>query len=156
MVYNCGENGYSTEPALIPNPENLEEIFPQSDIISLHCPLTTTTNGLINKHTIAQMKKDVCIINTARGAIVNEKDLFQALIDKKVGGAALDVFEDEPPSFDNPLFALDNVIFTPHIGGASYNSLKNMGIDATRNVLSILKGSSVDPECLLNKEVFET
>lgn len=107
---------------------------------------------MINRNTIAQMKQGVYIINTARGGIVNEDDLFRALQERRVGGAALDVFEEEPPAADHPLFKLDNAIFTTHVAGASDNSLRNMGVDSVKNVLAVLKGEPPDPESLVNKE----
>ena len=142
-------------PQYISKVKSTEEVFSQADIVSLHCPLSSQTKHLINKQTIDQMKESVYIINTARGGIINEKDLLQALKEKRIRGAALDVFEAEPPAVDNPLLKMDNVIFTPHIGGSSDNSLKNMGIEAVTNVLSLLKNESIDMESLLNKEVLE-
>jgi len=142
-------------PSHISKVQNVAEIFPKADIISLHCPLTPETKNLINRQTIAQMKKDVYIINTARGGIVNEADLFQALQQKQVGGAALDTFEVEPPDTDNPLFKLDNVIFTTHISGMSDNSFKNMGIGAVKNALSVLKGELIERQSLVNKAVLK-
>ncbi len=131
----------------------LEDILPQADILSLHCPLTNETKGLINKQTISQMKGNALIINTARGGIINESDLIFALQNNQIGGAALDVFEEEPPAADNPLFKMDNVILTTHISGISDNSYKNMGMDAVKNVLSVLKGASLDMESLINKDI---
>lgn len=139
-------------PPYISKVKKVEEIFPGADIISLHCPLTPETRGMINRNTIAQMKQGVYIINTARGGIVNEDDLFRALQERRVGGAALDVFEEEPPAADHPLLQLDNAIFTTHVAGASDNSLKNMGVDSVKNVLAVLKGEPPDPESLVNKE----
>lgn len=139
-------------PPYISKVKKVEEIFPRADIISLHCPLTPETRGMINRNTIAQMKQGVYIINTARGGIVNEDDLFRALQERRVGGAALDVFEEEPPAADYPLFQLDNAIFTTHVAGASDNSLRNMGVDSVKNVLAVLKGEPPDPESLVNKE----
>jgi D-3-phosphoglycerate dehydrogenase len=142
-------------PGNITEIKKLENIFVQADIISLHCPLTKDTKHLINKQTISQMKKGVYLINTARGGIVNESDLFQALQEKRIGGAALDVFEVEPPKKNNPLFKLENVILTTHIGGVSDNSLKNMGIGAVKNVLAVLKGEAFNKNVLLNKAVLQ-
>jgi D-3-phosphoglycerate dehydrogenase len=143
--------------AALPHPVtkagNAADIFSQADIISLHCPLTPDTRNLINAQTIAQMKLGVYIINTARGGIVNEADLLRALQDQQVGGAALDVFEVEPPAGDHPLFQLNNVIFTSHVAGASDNSLKNMGVESVSNVLAVLKGHVPDRESLANPEV---
>ena len=99
------------------------------------------------------MKHGVYIVNTARGGIVNEADLMRALQDQRVGGAALDVFEVEPPAGDHSLFRLNDVIFTSHVAGASDNSLKNMGVESVTNVLGVLKGQAPDRESLVNPEV---
>ena len=143
----------ATLPRPIARAKNAADIYSQSDIISLHCPLTPDTRNLINAQAIAQMKHGVYIINTARGGIVNEADLLRALQDRHVGGAALDVFEVEPPAGDHPLFRLDNVIFTSHVAGASDNSLKNMGLEAVQNVLAVLQGRAPDRKSLVNPEV---
>jgi glycerate dehydrogenase len=95
---------------------SLEELLKESDFITLHCPLTSDTKHLINKSKLELMKPEACIINTSRGAIINEMDLIEALKNKKIAGAALDVQEQEPPELDNPLFNMKNVILTPHIG----------------------------------------
>jgi D-3-phosphoglycerate dehydrogenase len=136
---------------------NLENVLSQADIISLHCPLTKETKHLINKQTISHMhmKKSAYLVNTARGEIVNETDLFQALKKKQIGGAALDVFEVEPPNKNSPLFKLEDVVLTTHIGGISDNSLKNMGIGAVKNVLAVLKGEAISTNVLLNKPIFK-
>lgn len=152
LAYHPSCTGEALAP-YISKVKNAADIFPQADIISLHCPLTPETKGMINIKTISQMKQGVYIINTARGGIVNEKDLFRALQEGRVGGAALDVFEVEPPAADHPLFQLGNVIFTTHVAGASDNSLKNMGTDSVKNVLAVLNGESPDMESLVNKEV---
>ncbi len=131
------------------------EIFPRADIISLHCPLNENTRYLINKDSIAAMKDGAYLVNTARGGIINEVDLHQALMNGKLGGAALDAFEKEPPPADHPLFSLDNVIMTTHIGGVSDNSFRNMGIGAVTNVLSVLNGEFPELESLVNKAVLD-
>lgn len=91
-----------------------DEVFAKSDYISLHAPLTEETKHTVNKDSIAKMKDGVIIINTSRGPLINEKDLYDALKSGKVAGAALDVMEVEPPDLSNPLLTLDNVIITPH------------------------------------------
>lgn len=142
-----------TLPQYISKVQSVEDVLSEADIISLHCPLTPETKHLINKQTISQMKESAYIINTARGGIINEGDLLQALVKKRIRGAALDVLEVEHPTANNTLINMDNVIFTPHVGGSSDNSLRNMGIDAVTNVLGVLNNEHVDMESLLNKEV---
>ncbi len=101
---------------------DLDTIFRSANFITLHSPLTEDTRNLINRESIARMKKGVRIINCARGGIVNEEDLNEALQSGHVAGAALDVFSNEPPLSDNPLLAQPNVILTPHLGASSEQS----------------------------------
>lgn len=137
-------------PDYISKVKHVNDLFPLADIISLHCPLTPKTKGMINKQTIASMKKGVYIINTARGGLVHEDDLVQALQEGQIAGAALDVFEEEPPPAHHPLFKLENVIVTTHVAGMSDNSVKNMGIESAKNVLAVLKGEKLNREALWN------
>jgi len=102
------------------------DLFKDSDIISLHVPLTDETKGMINKETIAQMKDGVIIINTARGKLINEADLAEALKSGKVKYAGIDVFWNEPPE-GSPLLELDNVILTPHLGANTYENMDRIG-----------------------------
>jgi D-3-phosphoglycerate dehydrogenase len=116
---------------------DLEELFTRSDFITIHTPLTNETKNLINKNTIKKMKPGVRIINCARGGIVSEKDLYEALVEGKVAGAALDVLEKEPPQ-DNPLVALDNVITTPHLGASTREAQENVAIAVAEQVVDYL------------------
>ncbi|UFS70349.1 D-2-hydroxyacid dehydrogenase [Geomonas sp. RF6] len=95
---------------------SFEEVMKKSDFVSIHCPLTAQTRHLINRESLALMRPTAYIINTSRGGIINEADLIEALRNGTIAGAGLDVQEQEPPETDNPLFAMDNVIMTPHIG----------------------------------------
>lgn len=94
----------------------LEELLKRSDFVSIHCPLSPQTKHLINRETLKLMKPSAFIINTSRGSIIKETDLIEALQNKTIAGAALDVQDPEPPELDNPMFDMDNVILTPHIG----------------------------------------
>ncbi len=116
---------------------SLEEIYKQSDYISLHVALTDETRGMINHETIAKMKDGVRIVNCARGELVNSNDLDAALESGKVAGAALDVFETEPPG-ESPLFRHSNVIATPHIGGSTQEAQENVGIKIAQQVRDYL------------------
>ena len=109
-----------------------DELLAQSDYLSLHCPLNDETRGLINRRTLAKMKAGSVLINTARGGLVVEADLIEALRDGPLSAAGLDVFEQEPPSADNPLFKLDNVVVTPHLAGADSMSLQDMATEAAQ------------------------
>ncbi|MBR2801853.1 MAG: D-2-hydroxyacid dehydrogenase [Erysipelotrichaceae bacterium] len=110
---------------------SLEELLKESDYVSLHCPLTPATKYLINKDTLALMKPTAFLINTSRGPLIDEKALIEVLKERRIAGAALDVQEEEPLAEDSPLFELDNVILTPHIGWK--------GVDTRRRMVSILK-----------------
>lgn len=103
-----------------------EEIYKYSDIISLHVPLTSLTQGMINNTSLNLMKSSAYLINTARGPIVNEEDLFYTLTNKKIAGAGLDVYSQEPPTCEG-LLSLENVICTPHIAGNSQEAVLAMG-----------------------------
>lgn len=116
---------------------SLDELYAESDFLSLHCPLNDNTRGLINKTSLAKMKKGSTLINTARGGLVVEADLLQALTSGHLRAAGLDVFEVEPTSAENPLFKLDNVVVTPHLAGIDWLSLQNMGIESANNIVNL-------------------
>ena len=130
----------------------MPELFAQSDVISLHAPLTPETQGLIDEAAIARMKPGVWIVNTSRGKVVNEKALYEALVAGKVAGYATDVFETEPP-VGSPLFGLPNVIASPHMGTHTRESLQLMGDRAANTVLRVLRGER--PEFVVNPEVYD-
>jgi D-3-phosphoglycerate dehydrogenase len=115
----------------------LEEIYSASDIITLHAPLNENTRQLINGETLGKMKEGVVIVNTSRGDLIDEKALYQALVDGKVQGAGLDVFSKEPP-VGEPLLTLPNVVATPHIATHTVESNYRMGIRAVENVIQVL------------------
>ncbi|MBM4256315.1 MAG: phosphoglycerate dehydrogenase [Deltaproteobacteria bacterium] len=118
---------------------SLDEIYANADFITVHTPLTKETRGLIGKDAFAKMKKGVRIINCARGGIIDEVALVDAITSKKVAGAALDVFVDEPPPNDHPLLKLDQVVATPHLGAATDEAQINVAIaiaDQVGNFLS--------------------
>jgi D-3-phosphoglycerate dehydrogenase len=123
-----------------------EQLLEQSDIISLHCPLTDETRGIINKETIAKMKDGVILVNTARGGLIVEQDLREALDSKKVKAAGLDVFSTEPPAKDNPLITCQNVTLSPHMGGVTYESFKDMMAGAMQNMVIYEQGRMAELE----------
>jgi len=133
--------------------KHFEDLLPEADILSLHCPLSPATRGLVNKRTIELMKDGAYIVNTARGGLIDESQLFEALSSGRVRGAALDVFEREPPAAGNPLMGLENVILTPHVGGASDRSLAITGLQSVRNVLAVLENEPIDPLHVVNAKV---
>jgi len=121
---------------------SFEKLLVESDIVSLHVPLTEETKGMMNRQTFRLMKRSAILINTARGTLVNEKDLYEALQDRTIAGAGLDVFEKEPPSPDNPLFKLENVILTPHISAGTKDALIAKMRAAFANMVRVTKGET--------------
>lgn len=119
---------------------SFEEILSQVDILSFHCPLTTENKEILNETTLAMMKSNAIIINTARGKLINEAALYNALKEGKVCAAGLDVHYEEPLPQNHPLSTLDNVILTPHIGGLSFETFQTMMKEAIENIVAFDKG----------------
>lgn len=141
-----------------------DTLFKESDVITIHVPLTPETKHSIGKAEFDLMKDTACIINCARGGIINEEDLYQALSNNEIGGAGLDVFETEPP-VDNPLLTLDNLVATPHIGASTREAQRDAAIIVAKEIKEVLTGGTarnvlnmpvLDPETmLLIKPYFE-
>lgn len=121
---------------------SLSELAQRSDFISVNCDLNPTSKHLVNQSLLAQMKPTAILINTARGPIVNEKDLVDALQEKKIAGAGLDVFEDEPIPSNSPLLKMDNVLLAPHNSNSSPTAWENVHWNTIRN---LLLGLDIDP-----------
>lgn len=119
---------------------SLDRIYAEADFISVNCALTDSTRNLINKEAIDKMKQNAIIVVSARGGIVDEAALYEALKSGKLGGAGLDVFEPEPISPDNPLLQLENVIFTPHLGTSVAEGRVKMAVTAAEEVIRVLTG----------------
>lgn len=117
-----------------------DELFAQSDVITLHCPLTKDTEKLINQHTLSLMKPTALLINTSRGAVIDEAALAHALNEGKLGGAGLDVLSTEPPASDNPLLTAKNCVITPHIAWAAKDARARLIQVVTENVRGFLEG----------------
>jgi len=130
----------------------LDEVVKAADFISIHVPLTATTRNLISTREFGLMKKGAFLVNIARGGVVDEAALFSALKEKKIGGAALDVFAQEPPT-GSPLLSLDNFIATPHMGGYTMEALNETGMICVRNIMEVLNGRK--PDFLNNPEVLK-
>jgi D-3-phosphoglycerate dehydrogenase / 2-oxoglutarate reductase len=120
----------------------LDELFSRSDYITIHVPRMESTVNLLNAEAFAKMKKGVMIINCARGGIINEDDLYDAIKSGKVAGAALDVFESEPPG-DNPLLTLDQVIATPHLGASTKEAQTNVAVAAAKQIIAYLLHNTI-------------
>ncbi len=123
---------------------SLDELLANSDYITLHCPLNDQTKYLINKETIAKMKPSAVIVNTGRGPLINEADLCEALAAKRIAGAGLDVQEVEPPAEDSPLYTLDNVIITPHMGWKGLETRQRLVGIIRDNVQAFFKGEPIN------------
>jgi len=132
--------GAHAAPGRVP----LASLLTEADVLSLHCPLTPATRGLIGEPELAQMKNDAVLINTARGALVDARALADALRGGRLGGAGIDVLEEEPPVSGNPLLADDipNLIVTPHVAWAAREARQRALDEMAANVAAFLRGES--------------
>jgi len=126
---------------------DLEELLKRSDFVSLHLPLTSETKHLLKEREFSMMKENAIIVNTSRGAVIDEKDLASALKDRRIGGAALDVYEAEP-HINEDLLSLDNVVLAPHIGSATIEARAQMSIMVAQSVIAVMNGKK--PENCVN------
>ncbi|MCL2320451.1 MAG: hydroxyacid dehydrogenase [Treponema sp.] len=115
-------------------------IFRESDFVSIHVPATPETKGMVGKKYFEMMKSSAFLINAARGEIVNEKELYETLKARRIAGAALDVFDPEPPKNDNPLYTLDNVILSPHNAALTKEAMTRMAVGAAMGIDDVLSG----------------
>lgn len=150
LYYNRSRNEV-LEKELNAKKVSLEELLRSSDFVSIHLPLTRETYHLIGEKELAMMKKDAILINTARGAIIDEKALTKALKERKIFGAGLDVYENEP-EVNEELRKLDNVVLLPHIGSATLKTRTKMAVLAAENLVKGLKGEK--PKYCVNPEVY--
>ena len=144
-----------TRAQCVPEPD-LDAALPHADFVSIHCPKSVETRRMFGAPRLALMKRSACLINTARGDIVDEAALHAALAGGIIRGAALDVFEREPPARENPLLALPNVIAAPHMAGATRESRDRMAMAVANNLLSVLDGrpaveNIVNRDALMNR-----
>ena len=133
--------------------DNISENLSKMDAVTLHCPKNDETTDLFTKQEFDLMKKSSFIINCARGGILNEEDLYEALTRKKIAGAGLDVFDVEPTPSSNPLFKLNNVILSPHIAGVTVESTVRMATETVQNVLDVLDDKINQSVVVNNKEI---
>ena len=122
---------------------DLDAALPRADFVSIHCPKTPETVGMFNAARLKRMKETAYLINTARGGIVDEPALYDALVSGKLAGAGLDVFAQEPPPSGHSLFELPNVIMAPHVAGVTREAVDRMSVQTARNILSALDGDPI-------------
>jgi phosphoglycerate dehydrogenase-like enzyme len=134
---------------------SLDDLLRRADLVTLHCPATPENHHLIDRERLALMKPTAHIVNTARGALVDETALHEALASRRIAGAGLDVFENEPVT-SSPLFALDNVILSPHLAGVDETSEVAMADRAIDAILAIARGERPPPGCLVNPEALSS
>ena len=127
-------------------------LLPELDFLSVNCPKTEETTGMVGAAELAAMKPTAYVVNTARGGIVDEADLVDALTRRVIAGAAIDAFEVEPATADNPLFGLDNILVSPHSAGVTEESMFRMGAACAQNVVDCFDGK-LDPANVVNREV---
>lgn len=123
---------------------SVDELLEKSDVISIHCPLTPETQGLINKDSLAKMKRSAFLLNTSRGPVIKDADLADALNNNVIAGAGIDVLSVEPPPLDNPLFKAKNCIITPHIAWATKEARSRLMDIAVNNLSAFINGSPVN------------
>ena len=133
---------------------DFNEGIEEADFITAHIPLSDQTKNLISKKEFEIMKDNVIIVNTARGGIINEKDLYWALKNNKIFGAGTDVFEIEPPTKDNPLFTLDNILLSPHNAALTLECRKRMAVETFENIVFYLKDrSKLNKQNIINRKI---
>ncbi len=131
----------------------LAELLERSDYVSLHVPLNRETRKLIGREELAVMKPTAFLVNISRGDVVDEAALIECLSENRIAGAAIDVFEKEPPDSTNPLFELENIILTPHSGGLTKEAVLRIATDAAQGIIDVLSGKR--PRYVVNPEVLE-
>lgn len=152
VIYNKHTRDTEAEEKMGVKYCELDQLLAQSDVVSLHVPLTDETRHMINKNTLAKMKKGAFLVNTARGPVVQEHDLVEALRSGQLGGVALDVFDNEP-NISPELYDMSNVITTPHIASATYEARQKMGEQSVAAIIDALAGTK--PQNLVDETVWE-
>ena len=130
----------------------LSEVLQQADLISLHLPLTDQTRHLINREALEKMRPHALLINTARGGIIDQKALTDALSQGTIGGFAADVLEEQPPAPDDPLLRMPNVLITPHSASLTKRTYNEMCLITVKNIISLLSGDSIEEHYIFNRD----
>jgi len=152
VIYHDIRRNEKAETELGAKRKSLEEVMRKSDFVSIHLPLTPQTRGLIKEEHLRMMKKTAYLINTARGAVIDQKALTKVLEEKAIAGAGLDVFEEEPVPLDDPLLKLENVVLTPHIASLTKEARRAMAICNARSISAVLRGDIPPPNVVPEQE----
>jgi D-3-phosphoglycerate dehydrogenase / 2-oxoglutarate reductase len=152
LVYDPYKPAADIKAAACEPVADLDAVLPRADFVSIHCPKTPETIGMFNAARLAKMKRTAYLINTARGGLVDEKALYDALKSGGLAGAGLDVFEQEPPPAGHSLFELPNVITAPHVAGVTVEAVDRMSEQTARNILSVLDGDPIRQN-VINQDV---
>lgn len=135
--------------------DSLDALLSRCDVVSLHCPLTAETAGMIDAERLTRMKKGAILINTARGGLIVEEALAEAVASGQLAGAGIDTFADEPPAVAHPFRTIDRIVITPHMGGSTDTALDSVALSAARNVVDVLIESKIDRRLLVNPAVLD-
>jgi D-3-phosphoglycerate dehydrogenase len=152
LIYDPYKSAAEIKAAGCEQVSDLDAALPRADFVSIHCPKTPETVGMFNAARLKRMKATAYLINTARGGIVDEPALYDALVGGKLAGAGLDVFEQEPPPSGHSLFELPNVIMAPHVAGVTREAVDRMSEQTARNILSALDGEPIRQN-VINQDV---
>ena len=133
--------------------EDLDRLLAESDIISLHCPLTESNYNLIGEAQLERMRPGSILINTARGELIDTQALVTALSEGRIAGAGLDTFNPEPPPADSPLWGLPTLVATPHVGANTSEARDRVGLVAVRQIFDLWAGTPLDPRCVVNRHL---
>lgn len=139
------------ERAGVTRERSLDRLLEDCDIVSLHCPLTADTRNLVNAERLARMRPDAILINTARGGLIDETALVDALRDGSIAGAGLDTFAEEPPRKDHPFFGDGRLVLTPHIGGVTAAANTRVGVEAAQGIVDFLAGRPLEAGRVVNR-----
>jgi D-3-phosphoglycerate dehydrogenase len=143
LVYDPYRSAAEIQAAGCERIADLDAALPRADFVSIHCPKTSETVGMFGAARLKRMKPSAYLINTARGGLIDERALYDALMSNQLAGAGLDVFEQEPPPIGHALFELPNVIIAPHVAGVTREAVDRMSEQTARNILSVLDGDPV-------------
>lgn len=146
-TYSETIRGHGYEPV-----DDLDAAVAKADFITIHCPKTPETVGLFDAARLSKMKRTAFLVNTARGGIIDEPALYDALKNNRIAGAALDVFVEEPTPPDNPLLTLPNFIAAPHVAGVTKEAVDRMAVVAVQNIISVIDGKPIKDN-VINREV---